>query len=59
MKEYKVVSLSGESDQQSDRINEAAKEGFEFLKLVQGFRQSDNSWRIPSILMVREVMPCA
>ena len=47
MKEYKVVSLSGESDQQSDRINEAAKEGFEFLKLVQGFRQSDNSWRIP------------
>ena len=30
MKEYKVVSLSGESDQQSDRINEAAKEGFEF-----------------------------
>ena len=37
MKEYKVVSLVGESDQQSDGINGVREKGFEFLKLVQGF----------------------
>lgn len=60
MKEYKLIPLNGsDANSNSEAVNKAAKEGFEFLEVIQGYRQSDSSYRFPSILMVREVNPCA